>query len=289
MKKIIVGYSGFVGSNIALNCRFDGYYNSSNIEDAYGTNPDLLVYSGVPAQKFMANKFPEKDAEIINDAINNIKKINPKKVVLISTIDVYNKPVNVTEEATINELENEPYGRNRHILEKFIINNFDDYLIVRLPALYGKNLKKNFIYDLIHIIPSMLKEEKFVELCIKNDLIKDYYINQNNGFYKLININKDEENILKDYFNTIGFSALNFTDSRSAFQFYNLSYLWSHICIALDNKIKILNLATEPIAASEVYKYITGNNFNNEISDIVPNYDYKTNHANLFNGKDGYI
>lgn len=289
MKKILVGYSGFVGSNIALNCRFDGYYNSSNIEESYGTNPDLLVYSGVPAQKFMANKFPEKDMEIINNAINNIKKINPNKIVLISTIDVYNTPVNINEDASINELENEPYGRNRHILEKFVMNNFNDYLIVRLPALYGNNLKKNFIYDLIHIIPSMLTEEKFVELCTKNNLIKDYYINQNNGFYKLININKDEENILKNYFNNIGFSALNFTDSRSTFQFYNLSYLWNHISIALDNKIKILNLATEGVKASEIYEYVTGNNFNNEISDIVPNYDYKTNYADLFNGKNGYI
>ena len=289
MKKVLVGYSGFVGSNIAMNCEFDGYYDINNIKDAYGNNPDLLVYSGVPAQKFMANKFPEKDMEIINNAIDNIKKINPKKVVLISTIDVYNIPVDVNEYSNINELENEPYGCNRHILEKYVMNNFDDYLIVRLPALYGRNIKKNFIYDLIHIIPSMLKNDKFNELVSKNNFIKDYYEDQNNGFYKLKEINSDEEILLKEYFNNIGFSALNFTDSRGSFQFYNLSYLWDHISIALDNNIKILNLATEPIMVSDVYKYVIGNDFSNEITNTIPNYNYRTNYAELFGGKDGYI
>ena len=51
MKTALVGYSGFVGSNIASYCQFDGLYDSSNVEQSYGTNPDLLVYSGVPAQK----------------------------------------------------------------------------------------------------------------------------------------------------------------------------------------------------------------------------------------------
>lgn len=287
--KILVGYTGFVGSNIALHCNFDYYYNSVNITEAYGTNPDLLVYAGVPAQKFMANKFPEKDMGFINDAIDNIKKINPKKIVLISTIDVYNSPISVNESTVINVDENEPYGRNRFLLEKWVMDNFDDYLIVRLPALYGRNIKKNFIYDLIHIIPSMLKEEKFNELCNKNDFIKGYYENQGNGFYVLKQIRKDEENDLKDYFNTIGFSALNFTDSRGTFQFYNLSYLWDHICIALKNDIKILNLATEPIKVSDVYKYVMGSEFCNECTSVIPAYDYKSIHANLFNGKDGYL
>ena len=289
MKKILVGYSGFVGSNIYSCTNFDGIFNSKNIKDAFGTNPDLLVYSGVPAQKFMANKFPEKDLEIINNAIENIKKINPKKIVLISTIDIYKNPTEVNEETEIDYLNNEPYGKNRYILEKWVMDNFDNYLIVRLPGLYGKNIKKNFIYDLIHIIPSMLKEEKFVELCNKNNFIKNYYIKQDNGFYKLKEINSQEEIALKDYFNNIGFSALNFTDSRGSFQFYNLLYLWEHIKIALEKNIKILNLATEPITINELYNYVTGNNFKNEITDNIPNYNYKTLYSNLFDGNNGYI
>ena len=85
----LVGYTGFVGSNIIKNFKFDNLYNSKNIDEAFGTNPDLLVYSGVRAEKFLANNEPKKDLEIIKNAFNNIKKINPKHVVLISTIDVY--------------------------------------------------------------------------------------------------------------------------------------------------------------------------------------------------------
>ena len=44
MRSAIVGYTGFVGSNICDTTEFDAYYNSKNIEEAFGTCPDLLVY-----------------------------------------------------------------------------------------------------------------------------------------------------------------------------------------------------------------------------------------------------
>ena len=102
----------------------------------------------------------------------------------------------------------------------------------------------------------MLKEDKYKELINKNDFIKDYYQKQDNGFYKCIELTKEQKNKLKEYFNNIGFSALNFTDSRGIFQFYNLKYLWEHIEKALENNIKILNLATEPVTINELHKYI---------------------------------
>ena len=44
--KALVGYTGFVGSNIYTSGEFDAVYNSKNIEEAFGTKPDLLVYAG---------------------------------------------------------------------------------------------------------------------------------------------------------------------------------------------------------------------------------------------------
>ena len=290
MKKSLVGYTGFVGSNICSKEKFDGLYDSKNIKEAYGTNPDILVYSGVPAQKFIANKFPEKDFEVIENAIENIKKINPKQIILISTIDVYKEPKNVDEDTVIETKTLQPYGKNRYYLEQWVKENYTNYLIVHLPGLYGKNIKKNFIYDLIHIIPSMLSEEKFDEITKKDDFIKKYYEKQENGFYKYIaNVSQEEKNKLKEYFLKIGFSALNFTDSRASYQFYNLAYLWEHINKALQNNIKILNLAVEPITIKELYKYITGKDFDNKILEEVPEYNFKTKYAELFNGKNGYI
>jgi hypothetical protein len=219
----------------------------------------------------------------------NIKKINAKQVVLISTIDVYKDPFNVDEETLIDTDGLHPYGMNRYILEQWVEREYNESLIVRLPGLYGKNIKKNFIYDMIHIIPKMLKPEKFQELCNKDSAIKDYYKLQENGFYQCNKLTNQERIILKDYFNTISFSALNFTDSRGSFQFYNLGNLWTHIKTALNNELHILNLSTEPVTINEIYKSIYCKDFNNEISQDIPNYNFKTKYAELFSGSNGYI
>ena len=287
IKNSLVGYTGFVGSNLCSDKTFDMLYNSKNIEEAFDTKPENLIYSGIPAQKFIANKFPEKDFEIVKQAINNIERIKPKNLILISTIDVYKNPVNVDEDSEIKEKVLEPYGKNRYYLEKWVKENFENYLIIHLPALYGKNIKKNFIYDLIHVIPSMIKEEKFEQIVKRDGFIKAYYEKQENGFYKYTNT-QNEKN-LRDYFEKIGFSALNFTDSRANYQFYNLAYLNKHIKKAMENNIKILNLAVEPVNVSELYKFIKKKEFCNEVLENIPNYNFKTKYAEIFGGKNGYI
>lgn len=289
MNSCLVGYTGFVGSNIASKFKFDKLYNSKNIQEAFGKKTDLLVYSGVRAEKFLANSEPEKDFEIIKNAFENIKKINPKYVVLISTIDVYKNPVDVDEDTAIDTDNLQPYGFNRYQLEKMVANEFEQHTIVRLPGLFGENIKKNFIYDLINVIPSMLHEEKFKQLCCKDNLIKDYYIRQENGFYKCKQLAEVDREQLKEYFNKIGFSALNFTDSRGRFQFYNLDYLAEHIKIAVENNVKLLNIAVEPLSVKEIHKTIKGSDFVNEVAKVIPKYDYKTKYAEIFGGKDGYI
>lgn len=287
--KILVGYTGFVGSNLYKNTTFDAVYNSKNIQDAFGTNPDLLIYSGIRAEKYLANNFPENDLTSIIEAQNNIKKINPKKIVLISTIDVIKTPIDTDEDFEIVTEDLHPYGYHRYLLEQFVKDNYSDSLIVRLPGLYGKNIKKNFIYDFINKIPSMLNAEKFIQFKEKHPSISKYYDIQNNGFYKLKEINEQERLELLNIFNKLHFSSLNFSDSRSIYQFYNLERLWGDIEIALNNNINILHLATEPVSVYEIYKYITGEDFKNEISLTPANYNYKTKYDYLFNGKNGYM
>ncbi len=288
MKDALVGYTGFVGSNIEAKHKFTGLYNSKNIEDAYGTNPDLLIYAGIPAQKFIANSEPEKDLKTIENAISNIQKINPKKLVLISTIDVYENPREVDEDTVIAP-SSEGYGRNRLYLENWVRENISDYHIVRLPALFGKNIKKNFIYDMIHVIPSMLKETKFDELVAKEPSLKDFYSKQDNGFYKCRELNAKEKIELKSLFRKLDFTALKFTDSRASFQFYNLSNLWNDIEKIVENDLKTVNLATEPLSAREIYEYIYKREFINELNGKVSNYDFRTKHARVLGGDAGYI
>lgn len=284
----LVGYTGFVGSNIYAAGQFDAVYNSKNIEEAYGTNPDLLIYAGLRAEKYLANNAPEKDMELIVQAEENILKINPKKLVLISTIDVFKVPKNVDENSEIDTENLHAYGYNRYQLELWVRERFPDALIIRLPGLFGKNIKKNFIYDYINVIPFMLKEAKFEELASKDPELSKYYKIQDNGFYKVDVTEKDRES-LKDKFKKLGFSALNFTDSRSVYQFYDLSRLWKDIQLALDAGITLWHPATEPVSAGELYLYLTGTQFINELGGVPADYDYKTIHAEVFGGENGYI
>ncbi len=286
--KALVGYTGFVGCNIYAEGDFDAVYNSKNIQEAYGTEPDLLIYSGLRAEKYLANNAPEKDMELIYQAEENITKIAPKKLVLISTIDVFKNPLGVDENSGIDTENLHAYGLNRYRLELWVREKYPDALIIRLPGLFGKNIKKNFIYDYINLIPFMLKAEKFEELSAKDSELKKFYHLQDNGFYKVEVDDADREG-LKDRFRKLGFSALNFTDSRSVYQFYNLGRLWNDIQTALREDIKLWHPATEPVSAAEVYKYLSGKEFVNELGGTPSYYNYKTVHAEKFGGKNGYI
>lgn len=57
----------------------------------------------------------------------------------------------------------------------------------------------------------------------------------------------------------------------------------------MDNDIKLLNLATEPVSAGELYKYLTGESFKNELAGTPARYDFRTIYADKFGGKNGYI
>ncbi len=285
----LVGHTGFVGSNIYEKGQIDRAFNSKNIEEAYGLKPDVLIYSGVTAEKYLANNAPEKDMEIIYQAQKNIEQIAPKKLVLISTIDVLKNPVDVNEETEIETEGLHAYGLNRYRLECWAREAFPDTLIIRLPGLYGTNIKKNFIYDYINVIPFMLKQEKFDELVEKNAELKDYYELQSNGFYKCRSLSVGEREKLKVMFKELKFTALNFTDSRSSYQFYPLSRLWDDIQVAMENNLSLWHPATEPVSAGELYSFLTGDVFKNELGGTPANYDYKTIYDELYHGKNGYI
>lgn len=286
--RALVGYTGFVGSNIYAAGEFDAAYNSKNIADAYGTDPELLIYAGLRAEKYLANHTPEKDQALIFQAEDNIRRINPKQLILISTIDIFKTPKDVDETSEIDTVGLHPYGYNRYQLELWVRDRYPDALIIRLPGLFGKNIKKNFIYDYIHRIPFMLTEAKFNELVKVDPKIKKYYHYQDNGFFKVDVVDK-ERTKLKEILQKMGFSSLHFTDSRSSYQFYNLENLWGDIQVALKAGIRLLHLATEPVSVSELYEYLAEEKFVNEITDTPADYNYKTVYDMIFGGKEGYV
>lgn len=149
MTSALIGFSGFVGGNIARQASFNAYFNSKNINDLRGRNFDLVVCAGIPAVKWRANKNPERDWAIIKSLIEIFCSITARRFVLISTVDVYQHPIYGDEETFIDLEGLHPYGRHRLLLERALEGKFDALHVVRLPALFGPGLKKNPLFDLI--------------------------------------------------------------------------------------------------------------------------------------------
>lgn len=283
-RDLIVGSTGFVGGNLIASHSFGTAVHSTNVTEAFGTAPDLCVYAGIPSAMFLANQDREADLDIMRQARANLRKIKPRKVALISTIAVYADSRNKNEHSPMEEEGLPPYGRNRLQLEQWVREDFDDALIVRLPALYGRGIKKNFIKDMICITPPLLRTSKYQELSSVSDLVHRSYADRGDGFYA---VRPDADAVsLREWFSHNDFNALSFTDSRSRYQFYDLARLWDDILGAIDAGYTLYNLATPPVDAASVYRFVNGTDWCNILSGNPYDYDMRTVHAS---STEGYI
>lgn len=148
MTNALIGYTGFVGTTLLRQTTFENLYRSTNIAAIDQSSFDMVVCAGAPAQKWIANREPEADKQSIDKLIGHLQRIKCKTFVLISTVDVFKKPIGVDETTPVEENELHVYGLHRRQLEKFVASHFEDYLIVRLPGLVGPGLRKNVIFDL---------------------------------------------------------------------------------------------------------------------------------------------
>ena len=135
----IIGYTGLIGKNLLKQSKNKfksiDLFNSKNSNNLKDKKYALVFCSAMPAEKWIANKFPKKDTLNRNKLIKNLSKVSTDLIVLISTIDVH---------------QNHIYGKNRKYLEKYVQKKFNKYLIIRLPAVFGKGLKKNILFDLLN-------------------------------------------------------------------------------------------------------------------------------------------
>ena len=150
MKRALIGYTGFVGSNLYVQKKIDCCYNSKNFLEMKGREFDEIICAGVSAVKWQANKEPTLDKERILKLQEVLTTVSSKRFVLISTIDVY--PANQAKDESFNchSLENHAYGKHRLEFEDFCKEHFTNCNIIRLPGLFGPGLKKNIIYDLLN-------------------------------------------------------------------------------------------------------------------------------------------
>jgi len=168
-KKIaIVGHTGFIGSNLKFFYKSKYNFNTKNLRLINKYEYDLVILCAPSSKMWLANKFPKKDKNNIRKIINILKKTRTRKIVLISTIEVYGKNNNKNELNKVDKHLNNSYGKNRIFLEEFVNNFFSDKLIIRLPIVYGKNFTKNCIYD--------LKNKNNINLLNGDDLIQLYNV-----------------------------------------------------------------------------------------------------------------
>lgn len=150
MADALIGYSGFVGSTLRKQADFDALYRSTDIAEIDGRSFETVVCAGAPAQKWIANREPENDRQRIRNLIGHLEAIRCGTFVLISTVDVFGKPVEVDEDSPVDESGLHAYGLHRRLLEKFVESRFERHLVVRLPGLVGPGLRKNVVFDLLN-------------------------------------------------------------------------------------------------------------------------------------------
>lgn len=149
----LIGFSGFVGSHLIGHTGNTDYYNSKNIKSIKGKTYDTIYCAGLYAEKWRINKNPEADIESIRCLQKLLSTVFCRQFILISTIDVLDPSIPQSE--TPDEggpilYSTHPYGRNRRQMEEWVLMEFPNTYILRLPALFGHGLKKNALYDLIH-------------------------------------------------------------------------------------------------------------------------------------------
>ena len=184
----LIGYTGFVGGNLASQREYQALYNSRNFKEMAGKHFARLVCAGVSAVKWQANKDPEGDWLKIDALCEVFKQVTADKFILISTIDVYASHNAMDEDFDNHNVENHAYGRNRLRFEDFCRSQFPECMIVRLPGLFGEGLKKNVIFDLLNdnCLEMINPESSFQYYYLKN-LSNDIELAENAGL-KLINL-----------------------------------------------------------------------------------------------------
>lgn len=150
MSIALLGYTGFVGTTLREQTTFEALYNSQNIVDIRGQQYDMIVCAAAPAAKWKANQDPDGDRANLLNLMAHLKHVHVGQFVLISTVDVFKMPPAVDENTSITPDRLDAYGRNRYELEQFALEQFPNVVVVRLPGLFGRGLKKNFLFDMIH-------------------------------------------------------------------------------------------------------------------------------------------
>lgn len=263
----LIGGTGFVGGNLLRQHPFSTTLNSRTIDAAAGQSFDTVVCAAAPGSMFEANNFPDRDKAKMDALTDQLSRIGARRFVLVSSIAVLARFDGGDDETTTAFQEDLAYGRHRRALEAFCADHFDDCLILRLPALYGEGLKKNFIFDLLNPVPSMLTPARFDDALAALDPAPGAALKASYGWNDTLGMHAVDRAALRATgqqaaieagLGAAGITAVQFTHPDTRFQYYGLDRLWADIGTCFANGIDVLHLATEPLRAGDVHLALTG-------------------------------
>jgi hypothetical protein len=296
-RNCLIGYTGFVGGQLAGQSTFSAVFNSANIAELAQQEFDTLVCAAAPGSMFEANKFPDRDQAKIQALIDELSKVRTSRFILISSIAVLEDFAGGDDEGTTAFQEELAYGRHRRALEAFVEETFEESLVARLPALFGQGLRKNFIFDLLNPIPTFLTEAKRARLPVILDrqlceqLTGLYAPDPATGMLKLDRAALDADPAraaLDEAVITHGFSATQFHNPETTYQYYNMNRLWSDIDVALQAGLSHIHLVSEPLKAARIHYRLTGRDMPE--SDARQHHeDMRTRHAELWGKQSPYL
>jgi hypothetical protein len=296
-RKALIGSTGFVGGALARQRQFDCAYNSKSIGEIARERFDLVICAGAPATMWEANARPEADAANLSRLYEALRLADIKRLVLISTITVFDDVSAGYTESSATFEDDMAYGRNRRQLELLAMDAFDCH-VVRLPALFGPGLKKNFIFDLMNPVPSYVAPPKFDELRRefspedRNLLARAFSFDDGLNMWRFSRASfrpeTPEGNQLEAAFRHVGFLAPTFTNSESRQQFYNIERLANDIDRCLEVGIRALNVCSTPLRAADIHREILGEPFENHAPARVDQ-DVRSEFAALFGGSGDYL
>ncbi len=154
----ILGCTGLVGQTLYYQMLADGIadeniarFHSSNAAKAPNTSYGILFVCCMPAVKWWANQNPAADKATLEQVLDVVGRIDARTVVLISTIDVIALAEGQVNDETSTNWSTHTYGVHRRLLEEAVTLRWPETShIIRLPALFGRGLKKNALFDLLN-------------------------------------------------------------------------------------------------------------------------------------------
>lgn len=292
----LIGHTGFVGSTLKRQASFAQCFNSANIETAAGRRFGTVVCAAAPGSMLEANSAPHSDRAKVHALIRHLANLRTDRFILISSIAVLADFAGGDDEATTAFQTKLAYGRHRRELEEFVEQRFADHLIVRLPALFGHGLRKNFVFDLMNPVPSLLTHARIKALQTALEPALAAWVEQlytpdpATGMQRLdrLQLNRDSRRTgLEQAVVDSGFGATQFHNPATTYQYYAMDRLWSDIMRAKAHGLSHLHLVAEPLQAARIHEAVIGRAMP-ETGARMHHEDMRTSHADLWDAKGPY-